>query len=402
MFLGAGVLSFPYAYASTGLGAGIFVTFFLVFLAAVGLKVLAMEAVATNSPSLMWMMEKRFGFAFKVFCEVLITVYFLGAAVVFLTVIGDTAVGSFTYWFGLHWYTSRHFIIGMGAIVVLPVTFITKIRYLFFASFIAIGAILYTITLVVVNSSIFVHSHTISPHVNLGFNASVDFFFSFPIVAFAFQCHVSLIPIMYELSDPSSKRQNIIIFFALLLCASIYSMAGIFGYFLYPDPKGDLLECFGNTIPELVARIAVGAAAIFSYPLCSFQTRLALLSISHYFWRKDERARDWPFYTVVIVMVVFVGISLSIALFVDQIQIIFQFIGAIGATTFAFVVPGLVLISWARHDAKSRKQKITFFVLGFVLVIFALVTGGGSLGVTIWKLFKPSAMPNKLCTFVGP
>lgn len=223
---------------------------------------------------------------------------------------------------------SRRFIIGMGSLTILPFTFLTRVRYLFFASFIAISSMLYTgfsmfkpiylfvylsvcclfclsmllnlsfyqfvsvsvlqissflVLLVTVQGSIEVAHHGVSDDIIIGFHASLDMLFAFPIVALSFECHVHNVVVMRELRNPTTRRsfhfwilllpvsfnhlellvfdssfplilnrQNWVIGLALCLCVFLYVTFGIFGYFLYPPhPAGDLLKCFGNSVPEV-------------------------------------------------------------------------------------------------------------------------------------------------------
>jgi hypothetical protein len=168
-------------------------------------------------------------------------------------------------------------------------------------------------------------------------------------------------------------------------------VCGIFGYILFPFPKGDLIQCFGEDPAALVARIAVGFTALFSFPLMSYNARLALESLSVRIF--PSLVSGWPRRLFVIVMLLWCLICYTVAVFWTHIQQVFEFVGAIGGISFALIIPGVILF------VTGRRAKSTFrTVLGLSFAIFAVILALASIGVSTWTIIDPVPKANANCT----
>ena len=178
----------------------------------------------------------------KLAIEILLLVYFFGVCLVFLVVIADVSIPVFEILSGgPRWYTSRPFITAVGTVIVTPLALLRTMRYLSPFSLIGLLSITYTVGLVVYLGGSQIAAEGL-PDLYLSFPSPVRWLISFPIIAFAFQCHVSAVAIFREVESPTPFRQNIIIFMALGFCVFLYTICGFFGYVLFSAPKGDLIK----------------------------------------------------------------------------------------------------------------------------------------------------------------
>ena len=252
-------------------------------------------------------------------------------------------------------------ITAVGLVFVFPLTCLKRISLLGYSSFLAI-IMVYYFTLMVIAFSLFgvidSNGDTTLPLVGSAstifqettwWNVSVEFFQCAPIICFAFQCHMSAVPIYRELSHRTPKRMAVVSAAGLLNCMVLYIAAGVTGYWTFlSETQSDVLKNYDeNNDWVVLCRVGMGLVAGFSFPLINFVTRLAC---NDFYLRvrsavgspvdpryHDVASTNVRFFTLTTLLFV---AGLMIALFVPTVNAVISLIGSIFATLFIFGFPG--------------------------------------------------------------
>ena len=301
------------------------------------------------------------------------------------------------------WYSDRDFVITLASVIfVLPLCLLKRISLLGYSSFLAIVMVYYFTMMVVVYSIIGTTDSNGNPTYSLlndasdifqnqidWWNWSFQFFQCAPIICFAFQCHLSSVPIYNELKDRTPKRMAIVCIFGLGNCLLLYTLCGAAGYitFFCATNSDVLVNYDDSSVTVIICRIGMGLVACFSYPILNFVSRLAcndfIVRVSSAVGRpvQKENAEDdnIRFYSITIA---FFALSVIVALVVPDVNAVVSIIGAIFATLFIFGFPGLFLITLAKHNpSKSMLYK----GLGIFYIVAGIFVGGVSLTVSLYN-----------------
>jgi amino acid permease len=108
--------------------------------------------------------------------------------------------------------------------------------------------------------------------VNTDISASL---YAFPIISVAYLCHFNVLPLHSELQAPSRKRVRTFINWVIILCTTIYTVIGIFGYlFALNLTDGNILNNFHSDDHLItIGRLGLLFTIIFSFPLLILPAR---------------------------------------------------------------------------------------------------------------------------------
>lgn len=100
-------------------------------------------------------------------------------------------------------------------------------------------------------------------------------FNAIPYICFAFQCHISAVPIYAGLKTRTLKNFFCIIFVGLFLCTAVYTVTGVFGEITFTHRheyiNSDVLRNYCPTdISVSIARGMLLLCLITSYPILFF------------------------------------------------------------------------------------------------------------------------------------
>jgi amino acid permease len=229
----------------------------------------------------------------------------------------------------------------------------------------------YNVVFIVVSSISFMSNNPL-PKFEPFVNVSSQFLIAFPIICFAYQCHIHVIPIYSELKNPSKLKMNLIIVSSMAICFLFYCSVGIFGYLNFGIyVKGNVILNFGLEVFPSIARVCISITAVFSYPIHSLTSRLAIESL---FFKERMSIGMYVFITLS-----YVAITTVLSIYMPGIVSIFGLMGSIGACTLMFLFPAMLLFT-----RKSIIKKIfasILFIFGFVLGITGTV-------FTVLDIFK--------------
>ena len=411
--LGAGMLNFPYAFKLIGniywaLGlqvVAIGFAFFGMIALAKGVDyqnendderlLLQSENNPENVPnSYEKVVQKITSKPISITTETCIILYTFGTCITFLVVIGDQIESSIPCTF-----LSNARIVGIIAIcpILLLLLFPKDISFLKNVSVLGVVSVFLVAFLVVYRCFVPVEpkhllmidwncrtgstllkaaSETSTPEFSSSLTGLLQ---GLPTIAFAYQCHISAVPIYATtLKNRTTKRWSYVLFIAFLLIFSINSTTGIFGYLHFKENTlPDILSNFNNKDPfVIIARSFMGLCMVGSYPLLAFCGRLSILNLVGRFIGDENQENnddDQPSKLIFnSLTIIWVFSTTLIAIFLPDISSVISVIGNL-AVCFMMVFPGLV--GFYVEEGKKFRQvfAVMMVVLGLVVFVTCMV-----------------------------
>jgi len=394
--IGVGVLAFPYAFRLTGLLGGLLLCLVVATLEHFTLQTLVRAAAHYRVTSYQAVVERSFGPAAgqagALLLSASIVVYLFGSLAAYLILLGDVfprllgeVVPTESIWTE-RWVS----VLVPSLLTVLPLCVTRSLGALSSVSSLSVVALAYTTFAICFRSIQHVSQHEAGEAMPL-FVFTSESVLALPMMAFAFQCHVTVVQIFVELEpSPSflrcspkaiSEHSNTdaeepllipapssalftsparligmrgVVTTSMAACVLGYVMVGASGYAAYPnDVASNVLNSFDDSDPMLqVARLLMGVNGIVSYPVNLFPCRQALdhLLVTVLGWSADARGvseRHLPLTAALF------GGSLAVALVVTDLGAVFQLVGGTAGAAIMFIVPGLVAMQLARHSSAS-------------------------------------------------
>eukprot|EP00941_MAST-03F_sp_MAST-3F-sp1_P002530 g2530.t1 len=161
-----------------------------------------------------------------------------------------------------------------------------------------------------------------------------------PLFAFSFLCHQNTFPVYREMKDPSPEKIAKVSHVSMIICAFVYLLIGMCGYFAFLENTcGDLLKNFyfsGSTIDTAVSilRVGFGVSVIFSYPLVVWEARLNISQLVFSTTKLSNRANF-------LLNLSIVGGTAIVGLNVTHIDNVLGLVGATCSPMMIFVLPAL-------------------------------------------------------------
>lgn len=417
--LGAGMLSVPYAFWTTGGPyAGLGVEVAVVVISFVSLWTLALCAEVSRTGTVQELLQEMTGPFGGFIADVVVFLYALAGCITYVAVIGDqiedfasafnlnvsTGNGTFTEdSLAKQWYMSRPFIVpAVSVLFILPFLMLKNIGALSWTSFLGITACLYIAGVIVVKYGIFAaHGHVYPCDIPRPKTVSrqcspvswEDFFNSFPLLCFAYQCQMSSLPVYSGLKKRSLKRFSCSLFLALCICFVVYTPVGLFGLLIFEGGciQGDILRNFcPNDIAVDVGRLFLVVALVTTYPIPHYCGRTVAESmlkktIVYIGRRKGEgfievwqkRMDRWEGTRLRLFALLWFITTLALGVFIPTILVVVRPAGALAAL-FVFVFPGVCLLKYIIDYWNSFKGERHFKLkmsLALTLSIFFIVGG---------------------------
>lgn len=229
-------------------------------------------------------------FALAAFCAV---VNIVGALLGYLVIIGDIGTPVVEHWFGHgHWYTSRTFLIlGFAATVAFPLSNLRSFKELTCASVIAIGSVVVVAVGLAIRAGQTIDREGGLPaHAHLSV-AGDGAFVTLPIFMFAYSCTLAIVPIYAELPKVSRARTGFMTALCMATCCITYSVTGAAGYIIFGrKAKGDILSNYlDNGLKDHLMTVAAAVMAL--HVILAFPVILfpARRSLRVYFFRPIAR-----------------------------------------------------------------------------------------------------------------
>lgn len=358
--LGAGLLNFPQAYQQAGgvVTAILIQAIFLVFIVT-AIMILAYCSDIKGANTYQDVVSTVCGKNAQRASAVFLTTYCFGTCITFLIIIGDQweafflSVARHLYCTDKPVYMERSFTIVVTSIIlILPLCFPKRIDFLKYASFIGVLGIIYVVVLVTAKYFL---PHDPPEHITTEPAQWTDVFLVVPTICFAYQCHVSIIPI-YSCMEPRNLKQfSKTVSVAMILCVVTYTGTAAFGFLTIGDAiTQDILLSYDQDAPVIIAVILIAIKTYTTYPILLFCGRAAfeclwtdLRGLTPEIIVRQERLRR------ITTTVVWFTATLALAVFIPNIGVVIELLGAFAAV-FIFVFPGMCLLASTLSKVKSE------------------------------------------------
>uniref|UniRef100_A0A7N0TTT4 Amino acid transporter transmembrane domain-containing protein n=1 Tax=Kalanchoe fedtschenkoi TaxID=63787 RepID=A0A7N0TTT4_KALFE len=384
--IGAGIMSLPATFKVLGVVPGIALILFTVFLTDMSIEMLLRFSRPSGCGSYSEVMGDTFGVVGKMALQIIVVVNNIGVVIVYLIIIEDVFSGSTSNgvhhagvlegWFGAHWWTGRSFVLAFLTLTFfIPSICFKRIDSLRYTS--TISVLLAVVFLAVVASvSVYkiVEGSVLRPRwfpEITNFGSFWNFFTVVPVIVCACVCHYNVHTIQNELAE--EPQMQAVVGTSLALCASVYVTTGLFGYLLFGESTlPDMLSNFDNDlgIPygyllNDIIRVSYGGHIILIFPIVFHPLRLSFDGI--FFSSSRPLASDNTRFAVISLLLVFIG--LVGALYIPNIWVVFEFVGATAGFLMAFILPAAITLK-DRHGIATGKDKLAAIFM-ILLGIFA-------------------------------
>ncbi|KAK2530089.1 Slc38a8 [Columba guinea] len=404
--LGAGLLSFPWAFSRAGGAAPAFLVELgsLVFLVS-GLAVLGYAAALSAQPTYQGVVRAVCGAAAGKLCEVCFLLNLFMISVALLRVVGDQLekLCDSLYPNGTlsgapstpPWYADQRFTLSaLCVLVIFPLSVPREIGFQKYSSILGTLAACY-LTLVIVLKYHLQAESLGSPEPPQPSRASswASVFSVIPTICFGFQCHEACVAIYSSMRNQSFSHWVAVSVLSMLICLLIYSLTGIYGYLTFGEAvAADVLMSYpGNDPVVLVARLLFGVSIITIYPIVVLLGR----SVVQDLWVTPKRRttavpEEHEQRSRVVLTVAWMATTLAIALFVPDIGKVIELIGGISAF-FIFIFPGktgLCLVCVTGTRTFGPRKKAALISWGVISVLGGAFVCGQSAALAVLGLLR--------------
>uniref|UniRef100_A0A3B4V744 Solute carrier family 38 member 8 n=1 Tax=Seriola dumerili TaxID=41447 RepID=A0A3B4V744_SERDU len=387
--LGAGLLNFPWAFQKAGgVNTAVAVEMVsLVFLIS-GLVILGYASSVSRQKTYQDVVSEVCGRAVGQLCEICFCFNLFMICVAFLVVVQDqleklcislyeTVTGSSEGEIPYHWYTDQRFaLFVMCLVIILPLSIPKEIGIQKYTSVLGTLAATYLCVAVIVKYYL-MESHTviITPEHSQGSWASM--FSVVPTICFGFQCHEACIAIYSSMENQKLSHWVLISVVSMFFCLLIYTLTGVYGFMTFGRAvASDILMSYpGNDVVMIISRLLFGISIITIYPIILLLGRRRRGIVTHSF---ESRCR-------VVLTVIWITITLLIAMYVPDMGEVIGVIGGISAF-FIFIFPGLCLI----HIVDGFffiHGRVILTVWGVITIVVGAFIFGQSTTIAIMELF---------------
>ncbi|XP_076989781.1 solute carrier family 38 member 8 [Tamandua tetradactyla] len=394
--LGAGLLSFPWAFQRAGgLGAAFLVELVsLVFLAS-GLVILGYAASVSGQYTYQGVVRGLCGRAVGALCEGCFVVNLFMISVALLRVIGDQLEKlSAVLLPGAPppWYTDQHLTLTLlSVLVILPLSAPREIGFQKYTSLLGTCAACYLTLVIVLQYHLRPEGLVHAPHLSPSPSSWTSVFSVFPTICFGFQCHEAAVSVYCSMRNQALSHWTLVSVLSLLACCLIYSLTGAYGFLTFgSEVSADVLMSYpGDDVAILVARVLFAVSIVTVYPIVLFLGR----SVVQDCWRRrccracGPRAAMEPsgLRARMLLTVLWVALTLAAALFVPDLGEIVSAVGGV-SSFFIFIFPGLCLICALDTEPLRPRVKCSLELWGMLSVLVGVFIFGQSTVTAILEL----------------
>ncbi|XP_059158333.1 sodium-coupled neutral amino acid transporter 7-like [Physella acuta] len=378
--LGAGLLTLPAAYHQAGgvLTAVIVQSVLLVFVVLTVL-IIAYCSDIKGSNTYQDAVLSLCGPKAQLACAVCVSLFCFGMCITLLIIIGDQweifflRVSHDHYCRTKPFYMTRAFTISVTSILfILPLCFPKRIDFLKYTSVVGVIGILYVAGLVAVK---FFLPHRIPENVATRPRSWIDVFYVVPQICFAYQCHISSIPIYSCMAKRNMREFSKTVTLAMILCVLIYTVTAALGYLQFGDSiTADILLSFNPTAEVMVAVVLVAVKTYTTYPILCFCGKAALDTVWKIFRKTapDEISYGENLRRIITTLVWFT-LTVLLSIYTPNIGVVIEILGSLAAM-FIFVFLGMCLLRTMQNKIESGEQQAgTFLVLRGTAVVLVVV-----------------------------
>ncbi|XP_056269037.1 putative sodium-coupled neutral amino acid transporter 8 [Pseudoliparis swirei] len=400
--LGAGLLNFPWAFQKAGgVTSAISVELVsLVFLIS-GLVILAYSSSVSRQKTYQDVVKEVCGGAVGQLCEVCFCFNLFMICVAFLVVVQDqleklsislyetvtSSEGEMPY----HWYSDQRFALFiMCLFIILPLSIPKEIGIQKYTSVLGTLAATYLCVAVIVKYYM-MESHTviITPEHSQGVSSWASMFSVVPTICFGFQCHEACIAIYSSMENQNLFHWVIISVVSMIFCLLIYTLTGVYGFMSFGRAvASDILMSYpGNDVVMIISRLLFGISIITIYPIILLLGRSVILNLMLRIQRHHRGIVTQLFESRcrVVLTVIWITITLLIAMFVPDMGEVISVIGGISAF-FIFIFPGLCLVFTMQNESITPRVRVVLSIWGVITIVVGAFIFGQTTTIAIMEL----------------
>uniref|UniRef100_A0A6B2L4Z7 Amino acid transporter transmembrane domain-containing protein n=1 Tax=Arcella intermedia TaxID=1963864 RepID=A0A6B2L4Z7_9EUKA len=394
-------MALPWVFKESGILGGILLVLVVGYLSLYSERLIVSSATSAFQGPVTFakLGEKIFGKAGRVYSELCVVLFMIGAQVSYLIIIGEL-LSQLLEEVGLSLPPLA--ITGIIAgVVIFPLSSLKHMDSLKYSSFVAL---FFMVSVIVKTSNFIAHYELDTSRIQL-FGSFAGFFVSLPIVNFAFTFHPSVMPVWSELQDQSPSNINFISALSVSFCALVYILLGIFGYLFFLEGTPDNILVAYDEVYFKVIRVGYSLVIIFSYPVINFGTRLGIDQI--FFKTPATQLR------IIIESLAIVAICFVVAMFIPNIEVAFGLVGSTVGQLVVFINPAMFYVLLHKKsnfetedghrvqveqgDEDSWRNKINnamqlYKLPAIILVIAGIICGIVSLIEIIRGLVNPAVL----------
>ncbi|XP_035508260.1 putative sodium-coupled neutral amino acid transporter 8 [Morone saxatilis] len=403
--LGAGLLNFPWAFQKAGgVNTAISVELVsLVFLIS-GLVILGYASSVSRQTTYQDVVSEVCGRAVGQLCEVCFCFNLFMICVAFLVVVQDqleklcislyeTVTGSSEGEMPYHWYTDQRFALFiMCLFIILPLSIPKEIGIQKYTSVLGTLAATYLCVAVIVKYYLMdSHPAIITPEHSQGLSSWASMFSVVPTICFGFQCHEACIAIYSSMENQKLSHWVIISVLSMFFCLLIYTLTGVYGFMTFGRAvASDILMSYpGDDVVMIISRLLFGISIITIYPIILLLGRSVILNLVLRIQRRRRGVVTSSFETRcrVVLTVIWITITLLIAMYVPDMGEVISVIGGISAF-FIFIFPGLCLVFTMQTESVTPRVRVVLTIWGVITVVVGAFIFGQSTTIAVMELFQ--------------
>ncbi|XP_054475732.1 putative sodium-coupled neutral amino acid transporter 8 [Anoplopoma fimbria] len=401
--LGAGLLNFPWAFQKAGgVSTAVCVELVsLVFLIS-GLVILGYASSVSRQKTYQDVVREVCGGAVGQLCEVCFCFNLFMICVAFLVVVQDqldklcislydTVTGSSEGEMPYHWYSDQRFALFIVCLfIILPLSIPKEIGIQKYTSVLGTLAATYLCVAVIVKYYM-MESHTaiITPEHSQGVGSWASMFSVVPTICFGFQCHEACIAIYSSMENQKLSHWVFISVVSMIFCLLIYTLTGVYGFMTFGRVvASDILMSYpGNDVVMIISRLLFGISIITIYPIILLLGRSVILNLVLRIQRRRQGIVTHLFESRCrfVLTVIWISITLLIAMFVPDMGKVISVIGGISAC-FIFVFPGLCLLFTMQTESVTPKVRVVLSVWGVITIVVGAFIFGQSTTFAVMEL----------------
>lgn len=374
--LGAGIIGLPCAFQRTGISMAIIYLCVFAVQTIYSITLLTMVAQQTGLRTWSDLAYKLLGL--PAFCFLFFVIWFLcfGGDVSYIISLENVfdaflsnSKSASDYWKsenGARLVTSITWFV-----VILPLCLLREINSLRVVSFVAVFFIVFFVICIVIDSCRYLHRNGVRDDL-VAFQTGNYAVTGLGLFMFSFIAQVNTFEVLGEMYKPSVRRMTYSATFGVMLCFTLYFMAGFFGYMRFGETvPGSVLVKY-NPVENYL--MAVSYAGIILKLCVGFALHL-IPCRDVFFFVFRIKPREAKFWQIAIISGGQAGAALVGGLFIPRVTTVFGILGSFCGGYVGFIFPSLFIMyagGFTREKVGWPMYLATYFLLitGVIGVVF--------------------------------
>uniref|UniRef100_A0A7S1PUG8 Amino acid transporter transmembrane domain-containing protein n=1 Tax=Neobodo designis TaxID=312471 RepID=A0A7S1PUG8_NEODS len=389
--IGAGALTFPYAFAKLGVVPALIVMAVSCAMCIYTIDVLIRLVDILKAPTYEKLGETLFGAKGRHAVGVTVLTMTVGIAAVYCVLVGQflspvlEVLSESTSYPSGPWGT-RLAIFCLWLALMLPWCLLKNIDSLKYISAGAVLAILVTVMALIVHGALHVSPSEAGERSRAAAPGSIEIIQAVTNMKVGFTGQIVSFAVYNEMGGATVPRMLKATSIAMATCAVIYFIVGISGVIAVGlDAPENVLEAFADPLGQwytIIAYMAMLVVIIVSFPIMVFPARDAVLAMIGY-----ETSYASPDHVRLGVSVAIAFCALVIGLFVPGLNLLFGVIGGISGNLISNVLPAVFALKSGEWTVEKvgKVQRVAIFVP----LLYGIIVGPLGLAVSIYLTFRP-------------